>query len=476
LSDTGTAQCLLSNSIPGDGIAMLQARVAGKSWAEIADQFGLKGPSAARSQFTKLTGIKDYKIKGKDLQSLWDQGLLDQLKAGTPKKVKAVVDEVIEASDPIVAAVPQPAAMPPDAASFASQTAPPKKYVDTYYEKFKGDKQLIAHEELDALDTYKNVPFSAQDEIYLKFKQGKTLSQLGSEYGLPISDVDKLTYYKSLVDNQGDVWKTYVNKVTSKTGFEKVKLSVQQLKTAGFTEQEILDALGIDPDVLKLINAGKWTEAKPGATSYVKHDVTAHTFTPSTFTPNYQSSTPFAKTTYGDMTSNYKLHSESEWLDWTKTYGNDLSQDELRAVGRYTGSEYRSINGALRADSGTTSTQTYIENLDRVFRPVPEDTVVYRNVSKNAFAGFDLDETMIGKVYNDKAFMSTSINGAFGDSREIRMVINLPAGSNARYVDPISSVKGEKEVILPRNSKFMVTGVSQEGPYSWRVVVKMLAN
>lgn len=85
---------------------------------------------------------------------------------------------------------------------------------------------------------------------------------------------------------------------------------------------------------------------------------------------------------------------------------------------------------------------------------VKQSMILYRKVGSQAFPS-DIEP---GDVYQDKGFISTSIDknhwaGAW------RFDIAVPAGANAAWVDPISDNKGEKEVILPRGSKFAVRSV-----------------
>lgn len=69
---TTLGSCLVSNEPDGLTSALLQARIDGKSWAVIANEFGYSTPSAARAAFKKATGIADFKIKGPELKKLFD--------------------------------------------------------------------------------------------------------------------------------------------------------------------------------------------------------------------------------------------------------------------------------------------------------------------------------------------------------------------------------------------------------------------
>jgi hypothetical protein len=86
---------------------------------------------------------------------------------------------------------------------------------------------------------------------------------------------------------------------------------------------------------------------------------------------------------------------------------------------------------------------------------------------------YDVDHMEDGKEYLFKAFRSTSIDAeqaetftggggqGYDPSRKRKktiMQIRVPEGSPGIYVEKLTSVTGEKEFILPRNSKIRVKG------------------
>lgn len=84
--------------------------------------------------------------------------------------------------------------------------------------------------------------------------------------------------------------------------------------------------------------------------------------------------------------------------------------------------------------------------------------------------------SMVGKVIQDKGFVSTSVGvtPAF-DHLDVWYHIRVPAGYEALFVtakssskDSLSNFKKEREVVLPRNTKFMVHKVEDKshGSYS----------
>lgn len=116
---TTLGACLISNDLQlsGQALDIFNRRVKGESWANIAKEYNLNSPNAARKLFTKLTGITDYKIKGDDLIQLAKGGIPDELKAPKIKTKKA----------------PQPSAE--KVVSAATDVKPPNSMLDEWYDK-----------------------------------------------------------------------------------------------------------------------------------------------------------------------------------------------------------------------------------------------------------------------------------------------------------------------------------------------------
>ncbi|WP_179871788.1 ADP-ribosyltransferase [Bacillus cereus] len=185
---------------------------------------------------------------------------------------------------------------------------------------------------------------------------------------------------------------------------------------------------------------------------------------------------------------------EEQWL-------KRLTTDERDAIKNYTGNDYRSINKYLRSGktdlseskfSKTTMERT-IALIDNAINKatLPEDITVYRNTGaaefkeNNAFLqdalnidlstiqgekDFDtyiqkaisLVNKNLNKTNTALAYTSTSLKP--GDTEfaqsPIRVEIKIPKGTHVPYIDSISEVKGEQEILLPRGSKFRITGAS----------------
>ncbi|WP_242062538.1 ADP-ribosyltransferase [Bacillus thuringiensis] len=185
------------------------------------------------------------------------------------------------------------------------------------------------------------------------------------------------------------------------------------------------------------------------------------------------------------------------------TWGNELfnlwnkltPQVEKDAIRGYTAMDYISINGYLRSDYYDVLDQAKIEKsikqIDRAFSKVRlhDDIIVYRRVSEQAFGlpgnslvnhaeqeenpvnsvskinreNFEFFKNRFqGKYKKDPAYISTSIvkDAAEGFSgAPILMKIHVPKGVPAIYVDPLSNVPGEMELLFPRNRSYKITNI-----------------
>lgn len=82
-----------------------------------------------------------------------------------------------------------------------------------------------------------------------------------------------------------------------------------------------------------------------------------------------------------------------------------------------------------------------------------------------------------GDIVSDRAYLSTSISpwekfyGAHADPGEVLFDILVPPGSKGGYIEPLTHYKGEKEMVLPRDSTFSVRDISdvpiQRIKHSW---------
>lgn len=173
----------------------------------------------------------------------------------------------------------------------------------------------------------------------------------------------------------------------------------------------------------------------------------------------------------------------------TEKVWQKLKDKEKKALWKYTGSDYKKINSALR--EGTVSEQTkmireYIENMTSAIKEcgLNDDTWVRRGVSEKGLTGLlqttteelhssDFRKRIINTECIEKGFMSAGVSKDTGFSG-INLEICLPKGTQAIYAEPFSQyggtndngtwdgiekasyIGGEAEIIIQRNSKFKV--------------------
>ena len=144
---------------------------------------------------------------------------------------------------------------------------------------------------------------------------------------------------------------------------------------------------------------------------------------------------------------------------------------EAEGVRVYTSNDYTYINNYLRGfsdDLGPVSTST-ISDIDSALSKMelPADLTLYRGtdsapfmniVDKNFNGTLDWN-SLVGKTFEDRAFVSTSVVTPFDD--EVRWVINAPKGSKGGMVTAFSMFPNENELLLPRNSKFLIKGIDK---------------
>lgn len=293
-------------------------------------------------------------------------------------------------------------------------------------------------------------------------KDGKFYAGIASETGLTIPQIDEHVWQYLLKENDGDVWKAFLKKPTSHEGAKNVVQMVTEASKTGISDEDLLKLTGIDEDTLKLIKTGKFKPAAPGSTTYI----------PPTQSSSYSSHGGYSDTpvSTGKPASEYSLVERSALDKWKEELGFDLTPAERDAVQNYTGNAYRSINENLRKKGGVPTASD--KAIDRSMRPTPIDMKLTRGTG-NPFGSVD-PSSLVGKVWSDPAFMSTSW-GSGNFSGEFILHIDAPKGTLARDVFPLSHHKTEEELLLARGTKFLVNGVERRWP-SIHVYMRVVGN
>jgi hypothetical protein len=160
--------------------------------------------------------------------------------------------------------------------------------------------------------------------------------------------------------------------------------------------------------------------------------------------------------------ANFKIISPDAAADSPYDARKLASADAREALRKYTGSEYHTINGALRNSANNATAQ----RMDKGMVTFKDDLLLHRGTNAKNLGVSSPDEifSLIGKTVQDKGFTSTSVGGrpAFGGN--VLMEIEAPKGvARGIYVDKISLNQGEKEMILARGTRFKVLSARREG-------------
>ena len=164
---------------------------------------------------------------------------------------------------------------------------------------------------------------------------------------------------------------------------------------------------------------------------------------------------------------------------WNKTWWNNLNKFEKKAIKSYTGNSYKIMNRILRSpndhglDDDTSKIANFLVNeCTKAMQKasLPEDAIVHRGVgSLDSLAktiNVPLDflkspsdaKKLIGADFIDPAFGSTGASTKDAWSG-VKMHMLIPKGSQAMYVDPVSSVPGEHEILINRNARYIIKDI-----------------
>lgn len=158
-----------------------------------------------------------------------------------------------------------------------------------------------------------------------------------------------------------------------------------------------------------------------------------------------------------------------------------LSSAETRSLYRYTASDYRAINSALRTGkvpSGSNPVGAIVKDIDKAFEKASlgSPTTVYRGLGDpDLFAKLAKTLKVGQTAVVDKAYMSTTLvgKGSLFTSGGHRLKILLPKGSKAISLSSLSKSPKEFEMLLKRNSSFVVKEVTKHEITLEMVVAKV---
>lgn len=149
-----------------------------------------------------------------------------------------------------------------------------------------------------------------------------------------------------------------------------------------------------------------------------------------------------------------------------------LSDQQKEAIHDYTKElppYYKNINGVLRGyqntyDSGNQERSEQIHSaLGQTSTPC--DITVYRGCSNEALGelSYASEEELVGGIFIDKGYASTSLSRDRAFSDDILLEIHLPRGSHAADIESLSAAGGyEEEVLIDRGQVFQITDVYRD--------------
>jgi hypothetical protein len=152
----------------------------------------------------------------------------------------------------------------------------------------------------------------------------------------------------------------------------------------------------------------------------------------------------------------------------------DLTKEELRALHSYGGPGYLTINPALRAKAAdpniiwSPNVADHIAAIDRAIAKsrLPNDVVLHRGVGKSFLDAIGVDikspdemARLRGRVITEPGYLSTSVGKRAGFDGDVRLMLRVPKGYEALNMLPITKLISEREILLPRNTSYIVRGV-----------------
>ena len=206
---------------------------------------------------------------------------------------------------------------------------------------------------------------------------------------------------------------------------------------------------------------GQWVKVDgPGKKKWYKADELSDV-------PATQHSSPHKHhaTTVGQHPKNQKYstikYGDQKWESAADAWISTLSASERKSIVHYTGTGYEKINLSLRHGDGSNQ---HVKPIDAALAKskVPVDVQVYRGTKHHS-----LTTAKVGDIFEDKGYVSTSTSDGAAFSGH-KLTMRIPAGSTGGYVNSISQHPGERELLLPRGSRFKIISVTEKpGAFQW---------
>jgi hypothetical protein len=210
-------------------------------------------------------------------------------------------------------------------------------------------------------------------------------------------------------------------------------------------------------------------ELKPG--QKVQEKAGPGPFDPSLKTDGIYGAGDFKKLTAPEIRKLQKEHMKAE--------GVKFSPEQIQAMFDYSSSQH-AYNTFLRdQNSATAKTKQQVVDLQDAMMPAPENMLLKRGTGYiNLPDGFQSAEgamKLIGKTFQDKAFVSSTVAGESGhfSHHSLQLIIEAPKGTPGVWMNDNSHFKGtENEYLLAAGTKFhVISGEQKNGKTFLRVRV-----
>lgn len=148
----------------------------------------------------------------------------------------------------------------------------------------------------------------------------------------------------------------------------------------------------------------------------------------------------------------------------------ELPPAELKAIQDYSTSGYHDLNRYLRGLEPENFTPAELEArfvgpMDSALarQPLPEDVLLTRTTEYGAFPTADLD-SLVGQTFTERGYMSTALGPSprLGNY-PVEMHITAPRGTPAFYVESVSRISGEHEMVLGRGLNYRIDRIVHTG-------------
>jgi len=163
--------------------------------------------------------------------------------------------------------------------------------------------------------------------------------------------------------------------------------------------------------------------------------------------------------------------------EYHQQVGGAVPQWEAAAARTYSGSTYATINNALWNDNvqgASAKTQAQIENISNLMKrwEAPRTIVATRGLNYDPAMP---DPPATGKTYASKGFQSTSVGKGAFTSKSVVMKVTIPKGMNGIVMNGgnLSHYPNEEELLLPHNTRYVVTKDYMKGGKRWLEVTAM---